>query len=168
MRRGRNDQQEETWRFSYYPPCRYFLKIAVQHFASLPDAAGRVGGAFPLFCAFLIWPLLQQLQSHVHCVFVNISRMSHHPATQAHVTGIQLHSASLLPLFLLLRLTLSLPFPPLSFILSAFSPWFPAPHWILGEPSHRLLLFLCFSPTPRLLASTTSPRLLSWPCFGSD
>lgn len=35
MRRGRNDQQEETWRFSYYPPCRYFLKIAVQHFASL-------------------------------------------------------------------------------------------------------------------------------------
>lgn len=145
-----------------------FLKSPFSILPLYQTPPGRAGGAFPLFCAFLIWPLLQSLQSHVHCVFVNISRMSHHPATQAHVTGIQLHSASLLPLFLLLRLTLSLPFPPLSFILSAFSPWFPAPHWILGEPSHRLLLFLCFSPTPRLLASTTSPRLLSWPCFGSD
>lgn len=52
---------------------------------------------------------------------------------------------------------LSLPFPPLSFILSAFSPWFPAPHWILGEPSHRLLLFLA---SLLLLASSPPPPLL--------
>lgn len=61
--------------------------------------------------------------------------------TGLHVTGIQLYSAPLLPLFLLLLLLkppsplLSLPLPLLSFILSVFSLWFPEPRWILGEPS---------------------------------
>ncbi|KAK2908061.1 hypothetical protein Q8A73_009134 [Channa argus] len=81
----------------------------------------------------------------------DVSSSSHLPTqahvTGVHVTGIQLYSASLLPLFfLLLLLLLLLPKPPIplpshsfSFILSVFSPWFPAPQRILGEPSRLLL-----------------------------
>lgn len=90
-----------------------------------------------------------------------------HPPSLPHVTGIQLYSASLLPLFLHRPphpnppLLLSLSFPLLSFILSVFSLWFPAQQYILGEPhpSSPLPLPHFHSLPPCLHLSSTAPFL---------
>lgn len=97
--------------------------------------------------------------------FQDISPPSHPPSvahvTGIHVTGIQLYSASLLPLFLLLK-------PPSPFP-SHSSPSFcqclacgSLHHSRSWESLLLPLLFLCLPSTPCLLAST-SPPLLFWP-----